>query len=207
MKVGIVNYGVGNLNSVARAFSDLGARVVVAEHPNDLSDSSHLVLPGVGAFAAGISMLNLHGWADVLVRLVQEGRPLLGICLGMQMLADSGDEGGETCSGLGLVAGRARRLDTLGCKLRIPHVGWNAITYKAADPLFEDIPLGSDFYFVHSYALANLSPYELSATVDYGVTLTAAVRRGHVFGTQFHPEKSSKPGRQLLLNFLKYEPC
>jgi glutamine amidotransferase len=206
MKVAIVNYGMGNLGSVARAFDELGAQPVIAEHPAALFDAHRVVLPGVGAFAEGMARLREGGWADALTRLVRDGRPLLGICLGMQMLAEAGDEGGAS-DGLGFVAGRVRRLDTLGCTLRVPHVGWNEIAYAEAGPLFQHIPAGSDFYFVHSYAVADLALGELSATVDYGVPLAAAVRRDHVFGTQFHPEKSSKAGRQLLRNFLDYAPC
>jgi glutamine amidotransferase len=206
MKVAIVNYGMGNLGSVARAFDDLGAQPLIADHPAALFEAHRIVLPGVGAFAQGMARLREGGWADALTRLVREGRPLLGICLGMQMLAEAGDEGGA-CDGLGFVGGRVRRLDTLGCTLRVPHVGWNEIAYADPGPLFEHIPAGSDFYFVHSYAVADLAPGELAATVDYGVPLAAAVRRGHVFGTQFHPEKSSKAGRQLLRNFLDYAPC
>jgi glutamine amidotransferase len=206
MKVAIVNYGMGNLGSVARAFDDLGAQPMIAEHPAALFEAHRIVLPGVGAFAEGMARLRDGGWADAMTRLVRDGRPLLGICLGMQMLAESGDEGGD-CEGLGFVAGRVRRLDALGSSLRVPHVGWNAVSYTTAGPLFAHIPCGSDFYFVHSYAITDLAPGELTATVDYGVPLTAAVRRGHVFGTQFHPEKSSKAGRQLLRNFLDYAPC
>jgi glutamine amidotransferase len=208
MKVAIVNYGMGNLGSVARALDDLGAQPVIAEHPTALFDADRIVLPGVGSFAEGMSRLCMGGWADALARLIRDGRPLLGICLGMQMLAEAGDEGGA-CAGLGFVAGRVRRLDTLGCALRVPHVGWNEIAYAQTEggPLFKYIPAGSDFYFVHSYAVSELSQGELTATVEYGVPLAAAVQRDHVFGTQFHPEKSSKAGRQLLRNFLDYKPC
>lgn len=124
----------------------------------------------------------------------------------MQMLARAGDEGGS-CDGLGFISGHVRRLDIFGCKLNLPHVGWNEITYSDPGPLFKHIPLGADFYFVHSYAIGELERADLTATVDYGVTLAAAVQRDHVFGTQFHPEKSSKAGRQLLRNFLDYIPC
>jgi glutamine amidotransferase len=206
MKVAIVNYGMGNLGSVARALNDLGARPLIAEQPAALFDADRVVLPGVGAFSEGMARLRKHGWDDALTQLVLEGRPILGICLGMQMLARTGDEGGS-CDGLGFISGNVRRLDTLGCKLSVPHVGWNDIAYSDAGPLFEHIPDGADFYFVHSYAIGDLEPSDLTATVDYGVALAASVRREHVFGTQFHPEKSSKAGRQVLRNFLDYSPC
>lgn len=206
MKVAIVSYGMGNLGSVARALEDLGAQPTIAEHPAALFEASRVVLPGVGAFAEGMSRLREGGWVESLARVVAEGRPLLGICLGMQMLAARGEEGGES-EGLGFVPGRVRRIDALGCRLRVPHVGWNEISYQDPGPLLAHIPSGSDFYFVHSYAIDALAPADLLATVDYGVPLAAAVRRGHVFGTQFHPEKSSRAGRQLLRNFLDYSPC
>jgi len=205
MKVAIVNYGMGNLGSVARAFDDLGVQPVIAEHPAALFDAHRIVLPGVGAFTEGMARLREGGWADALTRLVRDGRPLLGICLGMQMLAEAGDEGGA-CNGLGFVTGRVRRLETLGCTLRVPHVGWNEIAYVDAGPLFEHIPAGSDFYFVHSFAVADVAQGELTATVDYGVPLAAAVRHGHVFGTQFHPEKSAAHGLRLYANFVDWRP-
>jgi glutamine amidotransferase len=206
MKVAIVNCGMGNLGSVRRALEDLGASATVAEHPAALYEAHRIVLPGVGAFREGMARLREGGWVDALQHLVQQGRPLLGICLGMQMLATEGDEGGST-DGLALVPGRVRRLDALGCTLRVPHVGWNAIELHSAGVLFEHIPPRSDFYFVHSFALEAARPADVLATTDYGLRVTAAVRSGNVFGTQFHPEKSSKAGRQLLRNFLNYLPC
>lgn len=207
MKVGIVNYGMGNLGSVRRAFEDLGADAFVAEHPAALGDAYRVVLPGVGAFGEGMDRLHSGGWVEGLQRLVREGsRPLLGICLGMQMLASHGEEGGES-SGLGLVDGRVRRLDALGCSLRIPHVGWNEITFDAGEPLFAHVPQRADFYFVHSFAFSAMHETEVTGRADYGIPLVASVRRGIVFGTQFHPEKSSKAGRQLLRNFLDFKVC
>jgi imidazole glycerol-phosphate synthase subunit HisH len=208
MKIGIVNYGVGNLGSVRRAFEEMGAESVVANHPSSLYEVNRVVLPGVGAYAEGMAQLRHGGWIDALNDVVgAQGKPLLGICLGMQMLATAGHEGTLT-PGLGIIPGQVRRLDTLGCALRIPHVGWNEVRYRQGqDVLFEGIPDASDFYFVHSYAFEPQEPADLVATVSYGVDVAAVVRRGHVFGCQFHPEKSSKAGRQLLKNFLSYSPC
>lgn len=207
MKVALVNYGMGNLASVRRALEDLGVSVVDAQHPAALFEADRIVLPGVGAFKQGMERLEHAGWPEALHRRVQDdGCPLLGICLGMQMLAAEGDEGGSR-PGLGFIDGRIRRLDTLGCTLRVPHVGWNDTTYAEGEPLFAHIGQGSDFYFVHSFAFEATDRAEVSAWTDYSVPVTAAVRRGHVFGTQFHPEKSSKAGRQLLRNFLDYVPC
>lgn len=210
MKVGIVNYGMGNLGSVRRALDDLNAQTFIADHPAALFEANRIVLPGVGAFFEGMARLRDGGWIEPLRRLVHENRkPLLGICLGMQMLASSGEEGGGI-QGLDFIDGKVLRLDSLGCRLRIPHVGWNDLTYEQGDAargLFAHIPLRSDFYFVHSFAFQPLHDRDVAATTDYGVPIVAAVGRGNVFGTQFHPEKSSKAGRQLLRNFLDYLPC
>lgn len=207
MKVAIINFGTGNLGSVRRAFEDIGVEPIIANHPSSLYEVNRVVLPGVGAYAEGMARLIHGGWIDALNDVVTlQGKPLLGICLGMQMLATTGHEGGVT-QGLGLIPGQVRRLDELGCKLRIPHVGWNEVRYQDGDVLFEGIPDASDFYFVHSYAFAPQAAEDLVATVPYGIDVAAVVRRGHVFGCQFHPEKSSKAGRQLLRNFLSYLPC
>ena len=207
MKVGIVNYGMGNLGSVRRAFDDLGATAFVAENPSALYDAHRIVLPGVGSFGEGMARLQSGGWVDALQRVAGEGsRPLLGICLGMQMLASEGAEGGQS-RGLGLVKGSIRRLDTLGCTLRVPHVGWNEISFDGRDPLFAHIPQRADFYFVHSFAFVAAAESSVTGRADYGIPVVASVRRGAVFGTQFHPEKSSKAGRQLLRNFLDFKPC
>ena len=204
MKIGVVNYGMGNLGSVRRAFEDLGTTVVIAAEPTALYYTDRIVLPGVGNFAEGMQRLRAGGWVDALHSLVHEHqRPLLGICLGMQMLATDGEEGGDT-PGLGFVPGRIRRIDRLGCTLRVPHVGWNEVDFTPQpEPLFAGVPGGSDFYFVHSYAFDPVDARHVVARTDYGAPLVAAVRQGHVVGTQFHPEKSSRCGRQLLRNFLE----
>jgi len=207
MRVALVNYGLGNLGSVRRALEDLGADVVIAEKPAMLAGTDRIILPGVGAFKDGMARLHKDGWVDVIHREIEvHGKPLLGICLGMQMLADSGDENGPN-PGLGLIPGHVRRLDKLGCDLRIPHVGWNDVNYTRGFELFNNIPQGMDFYFVHSYAFDMVDSDWVTATTHYGVGVVAAVAKGHVFGTQFHPEKSSKAGKQILENFLSYSPC
>lgn len=207
MKIAVVNYGMGNLASVRRAFEDIGAEVTIANHPAALYDANRIVLPGVGAFTEGMECLSGAGWAAALHEVViQQGKPLLGICLGMQMLASRGDEGGET-KGLGFIPGKVQRLDSIGCRLRIPHVGWNDVSCRKADVLFDGIPNLSDFYFVHSFAFVPESQEHLIATTSYGCDVTAVVRSGNIFGCQFHPEKSSKAGRQLLRNFMGYVPC
>jgi imidazole glycerol-phosphate synthase subunit HisH len=201
MKVGIINYGMGNLGSVRRALEDLDAEVVIADRPELLSDVDRMVLPGVGAFGEAMARLRAHGWEAALQREVHDrGKVLLGICLGMQMLGTSSDENGLT-AGLGFIPGEVRRLDAMGCGLRIPHVGWNDVRFTDGASLFAGIPQSIDFYFVHSYALDPGSA-GVCATARYDADMAAAVELGRVLGTQFHPEKSSVAGRQVLRNFL-----
>ena len=206
MTVAVVGYGVNNIGSVRRALADLGADVLIAERPDALADANRIVLPGVGAFGEAMARLRAGGWIEALQQQVEQGTPLLGICLGMQVLASSSEEIGAH-EGLGLIPGRVRRLDALGCTLRIPHVGWNEVQFRDAAPLFRQVPQATDFYFVHSYAFDPDQADAIVATTNYGTPLTAAVQHGHIFGTQFHPEKSSRAGRQILRNFLDYPRC
>jgi glutamine amidotransferase len=207
MKLAIINYGMGNLGSVRRACTELGAAVILAEYPAALWEADRMVLPGVGGFSEGAARLQSDGWKEAIHRQVlEEGKPLLGICLGMQLLASFGDEGGLT-DGLGLIPGHVRRLDRMGCTERIPHVGWNDIKLKTSSPLLAHIPSGTDFYFVHSYAFEPIETDYVTASVYCGAEVTAAVADRHIFGVQFHPEKSSKAGRRLLQNFLDYRAC
>lgn len=207
MKVAIINYGMGNLGSVRRAFESIGAETSIANHPAAIFDADRIVLPGVGAFSEGMKNLCDAGWADALHEIVaRQRRPLLGICLGMQMLASASHEGGLS-AGLAFIPGQVQRLDALGCRLRIPHVGWNEVKYRTNDAIFSEIPDSSDFYFVHSYAFVPENDEHLIATVPYGIDAAAVIRKENVYGCQFHPEKSSKAGRQLLKNFMDYLPC
>ncbi|KQR80232.1 imidazole glycerol phosphate synthase subunit HisH [Sphingomonas sp. Leaf343] len=214
MKVGIIDYGVGNLGSVARALEALRATPVLIERPVDMHLNDCLILPGVGSFTDCARLLDQGGWTDAIKQEVRAfSRPLLGICVGMQLLADFGTEGAidgdpRGTPGLGFVPGSVDHLSTLGCTLRLPHVGWNEITRgETPDNLFDGISDGTDFYFTHSYAFAATDPSDVIATTDYGVPVTVAVRRGHVWGTQFHPEKSSRAGFRLLANFLAGPQC
>jgi imidazole glycerol-phosphate synthase subunit HisH len=202
MKVGIVNYGMGNLASVYRALLTIGADPYVANHPAELKDAYRIILPGVGAFGEGMNRLDEAGWTGEIKRLAgSEGRPLLGICLGMQFLAERGTEG-VARDGLGFIGGEVVNLKALGCADRIPHVGWNEVHIAGADPLLERIPEATDFYFVHSYGFRVSDAKCLLATVRYGCDVAAIVGKDNVWGTQFHPEKSSKAGLQLLRNFV-----
>jgi glutamine amidotransferase len=171
-------------------------------------------LPGVGNFADCARLLHVGGWFHALQDEVQAGqKPLLGVCVGMQLLASCSMEGANADAldgtpGLGFIPGRVEHLNSLGCHLRVPHVGWNAVApVSMRGGLFDGIPVGTDFYFVHSYAFVPANPADILATTDYGITVTAAVRRGHVWGTQFHPEKSSRAGFRLLRNFIENRPC
>lgn len=212
MRVGVIDYGVGNLGSVLRALEELRVAPVLVNRAVDMHTTDCLILPGVGNFADCARLLQAGGWVEALRQEVTGyDRPLLGICVGMQLLADASTEGadeGRGTPGLGFIPGRVEHLRALGCGLRVPHVGWNGITHcGSADHLFDGIPNGTDFYFVHSYAFVPQDPANVLATADYGVPVTAAVRRGHVWGTQFHPEKSSRAGFRLLRNFIESPKC
>jgi glutamine amidotransferase len=212
MKVGVIDYGVGNLGSVLRALEELRVAPVLVNRAADMHATDCLILPGVGNFADCARLLNDGGWTTALRDEVQGyQRPLLGVCVGMQLLADSSTEGaseGDDAPGLGFIPGQVRHLRSFGCTERVPHVGWNGIARtRTNDHLFDDIPDGTDFYFVHSYAFAPQDAGDVLATTDYGVPVTAAVRRGHVWGTQFHPEKSSRAGFRLLKNFIEGPTC
>jgi glutamine amidotransferase len=201
MTVLVINYGMGNLGSVRRAFEECGAHVLVSADPADLAKADRIVLPGVGAFADGMAHLHAAAWPEK-IRTALENRAvvLLGICLGMQLLAERGCEGGDT-AGLGLIRGEVKRL-VPGAGERVPHVGWNEVRRRVATPLLAGIPDGTDFYFVHSYHFAPTDPACALATTPYCGSFAAVVGSKNVFGTQFHPEKSSHPGRRLLQNFL-----
>ncbi len=207
MRIVVVDYGMGNLGSISRALGELGAAATVVGRPEELSGADRIILPGVGGFSDGMAHLAEGGWVDPIRTAVLEAKvPILGICLGMQLLATSSSEGG-TAPGLNLIPGRVERLDALGCELRIPHVGWNSVEAQTRCVLLTGVLPGTDFYFVHSFALQPTSIEDAIAFTDYGIKFVAAVERGGIFGTQFHPEKSSRAGIQLLANFLRARPC
>jgi glutamine amidotransferase len=202
--ISIIDYGMGNLLSVRKAFEYLGEDVRVIDDPKGLSDASHVVLPGVGAFPDAMAALNRRGWADTLQReVVEGGKPFLGICLGMQLLAEFGEENFH-CPGLGWIRGSVKRFMLDQRQFKVPHVGWNEIKPIAGVPLFKGVGLGSTFYFVHSYHLICADEADIAAYCDYGYPFAAAIRRGNIFATQFHPEKSQDNGIKVLENFLAY---
>ena len=212
MRVGVIDYGVGNLGSMLRALEELGVTPILANRVTDIHSTDCLILPGVGNFTDCARILHVDGWATALrEEVLGNGRPLLGVCVGMQLLADSSTEGafeGQETPGLGFISGTVRHLNMLGCNLTLPHVGWNEIVrVSAEDPLLAGIPDGTDFYFVHSYAFTPHDSLNILATVEYGSPVCAVVRSGHIWGTQFHPEKSSRAGMRLLKNFIGSSAC
>jgi glutamine amidotransferase len=206
-RVAVVDYGMSNLDSVARALEECGADVVVADRPGDLTAAGMIVLPGVGAFASGMRNLHERGLDEAIREQVLTYEiPLLGLCLGMHLLADEGIEGGPT-PGLGLLPGRVERLVPDAAATRVPHVGWNEIHRKRSSPLLENIEDGRDFYFVHSFHFVCADPNDVVASTPYCGGIASIVQRGCVIGAQFHPEKSQAAGFALLKNILKWQPC
>jgi len=202
--IGIVDYGLGNLTSVAGAVSKLGFEAAIASDADTLAAADKLILPGVGAFPDGMANLAERGLIDVLNDLVINHRkPILGICLGFQLLGLSSEEFGHT-PGLGWIDAAVTRLAPDNDALRIPHVGWNDLSQTKPDCiLFDGIADQSLFYFVHTYRMETPPDGSQVGTCDYGGAFTAAVQKGNVFGTQFHPEKSQQAGLTLLGNFLE----
>ena len=202
MKLGVINYGMGNLGSVITAIKNLGFQADMCVSPLDLKDMDKIILPGVGSFFDAMKELERKNWVPAIKKHVSmKERPLLGICLGMQLLASIGNEGGKVV-GLDLIPGEVKHLADLGCQERVPHIGWNEIQLKKESVIFDGIFSGHDFYFVHSYAFMPSDAQYISATVSYSNEVVASVENKNVFGTQFHPEKSSKAGLRILQNFL-----
>jgi glutamine amidotransferase len=204
--IGIIDYGMGNLNSVSNAFRALGFESFIAKRPDELERADRVVLPGVGAFEGASAELRSGGWDGYVRDMVSSGRPLLGICLGMQLLFEIGHENGIH-RGLGIFPGRVERIPNApgqrGKKLKIPQVGWNRLDMRKKSAILS----GSDevyVYFVHSYHAVAPAEY-VSAVTFYGADLTAAVERGSVFGVQFHPEKSGERGLEILRRFAEVQ--
>ncbi len=201
-RIDIIDYGMGNLQSVRNALERIGCEVQISSDPASLADADALILPGVGAFGEAMNNLQQRKLIEPLQRAVlDDGKPLLGICLGMQLLADSSDERGNY-QGLSLIPGQIREIPVSG-GLRLPHVGWNGVSVRKHDPLFRDIRDGGDFYFVHSYRL-ECDPAYIAGVTDYGTDIVAAVQKERIFGVQFHPERSQHKGLRLLRNFVDF---
>lgn len=202
----LVDYGmVGNLHSARHALEMVGADVRVASRPEDLREADRIVLPGVGAFGECVANLRRSALVEALrEEVIDRGKPFLGICIGLQLLAHSSEEGGPH-EGLGWVAGQVRRLSA-DSGVKVPHVGWNEIAPQRESAMLRGLRRSANFYFVHSYHFVPEEPGVLAATCDYGQTVTAAIERDNLFATQFHPEKSQQNGLRLLENFLAWNP-
>ena len=202
--IAIVDYGVGNLRSVQKAFEHLGHRAAVTGDPDQIQAAERVVLPGVGAFGAAIETLRARGLEESVLASAQSGRPFLGICVGMQLLFDVGEERGEH-RGLGLVSGRVVRFpDAPGVK--IPQIGWNSLEFHQKSPLFEGLDGGAMVYFVHSYYCSPGESSATSAKTEFTISYASAVSVGNLHGVQFHPEKSGAVGLRILDNFAKLSP-
>lgn len=196
--IAVIDYGVGNLFSLTQSLKKVGADCIITNDEIQIKKADKLILPGVGAFGDAIARLKSNGLDNLIKEETLNGKPLLGICLGMQMLFDRSYEYGEH-DGLGLISGEILPLKDYVNGLKIPHMGWNSLKIYDDNPLFKDTKQGEYVYFVHSY----FAKYNeaLSATTDYGIEVTAAVRKNNIFGMQFHPEKSGEAGLKMLNRF------
>lgn len=204
LKVCIVDYGSGNVRSVYNIFRSIHEDVRVSNQADDLNAATHIVLPGVGAFGTAMAKVKAMASFNVLQEnVLVRKKPYLGICVGMQILADEGLEHGSN-AGLGWIPGVVRRIDAPD--LHLPHVGWNNFAWCSSEnPLLKGIAAAMDFYYVHSYQFETADPACRIATCSYGMEVTAAVNKGNIYGVQFHPEKSQKAGKRLIENFLSLD--
>tara|TARA_B100001989_G_scaffold10088_1_gene6524 strand:- start:6036 stop:6656 length:621 start_codon:yes stop_codon:yes gene_type:complete len=200
-KIGIISYGLGNIASVYNACLSLDLETFIIENPEDIINYSHIILPGVGTFSAAMELLNKGNWINPLKSFVKSSKPLLGICLGMQLLFDSGKEVVPT-NGLGFIPGTVDLMPSNN-KGKIPHIGWNSLEIVNDHPILKGIRDSVDFYFVHSYASLPSQTSNIIATTTHTITFPSFVSKNSVFGVQFHPEKSQPSGLKLLKNFSK----
>jgi len=204
MKILIIDYGMGNLGSVKSAFERCGYDVIISKEPKDADKANALILPGVGSFDVAMNNLSEKGWDEILkIYALDRGIPLWGICLGMQLLADIGYENSK-CSGLGLIAGKVKKLIPSNNQEHIPHIGWNEILFEKHCAIFDDIKSGTDFYFVHSYHFIPATNDNILSITPYCGHFVSSICQNNILGTQFHPEKSTTPGMKLIKNFIKY---
>ncbi|CAM3177810.1 Imidazole glycerol phosphate synthase subunit HisH [Sphingomonas antarctica] len=203
--IAIIDYGMGNVRSLSNALEYIGADVVLSKDPGELAEADRLLLPGVGAFGDAMAAIGESGLRPTLDRLaMEEKKPVLGVCLGMQLFAKMSHEHG-THDGLGWMDAQVLPLQ-VAPPAKVPHVGWNALDFEAGDWLFKGLPTGeSDYYFVHSFHMVCADPADRVATCDHGGPVTAAVRRGNLVAAQFHPEKSQDNGLQFLQNWLEHD--
>ena len=208
MNVGIIKYGLGNIASVHNAIKALNQKSEIIEMPKDINKFDFLILPGVGNFTESKKILDKDGWTDsILDSVINKRKPILGICLGMQLLASWGYEGASNWNktktpGLDLIKGEVKSLLDIGCDKRIPHMGWNEISWQCSHKTLEGISKNTDFYFVHSYVFVPSDKSNVIAFSNYSLPITAIIAKDHIWGVQFHPEKSSRAGLKLIKNFL-----
>ena len=201
-KIVIIDLDIGNVGSVKRAINHFGYKVIVSDKYKDISNATHLILPGVGSFDEGMKKINNHQIADILNEMVKSKKtPLLGICLGMQLLAATGFENNKETSGLNLIPGKVKKLEK-NSDFRLPHIGWNEVILKRKDKIFENIPNNTDFYFIHSYKFICDNSLNEIAISNYYKNFTSVINKDNVYGVQFHPEKSLTHGLQIIKNFL-----
>ncbi len=202
--IAICDYDAGNIMSVQKACAYLGHEYTLTRDRDTILGADHVILPGVGSFGDAMGKLHSYGLEDVLKEVAAKGTPLLGICLGLQLFFEKSDET-PGVKGLGLFPGAIRRIPDQNGALKIPHMGWNSLSFPSKGQLFDDIPEGTDVYFVHSYYLpCDHDPDGMiKAVTEYGVPIGASVEKGNLFACQFHPEKSGKWGLKILDNFLK----
>ena len=198
--IAIIDYDAGNLRSVEKALQALGEETVITRDRDEILSADRVILPGVGAFGDAMEKLHQYGLVEIIRQVVQNGTPFLGICLGLQLLFEESEES-QGVPGLGILKGKIRRIpNTPG--LKIPHMGWNSLILRPGTRLFSGLGEDPYVYFVHSYYLEAADPEIVAASADYGVVIHAAVESGNVFACQFHPEKSSDAGLQILKNFI-----
>ena len=198
-KISIVDYGSGNLRSVANAIAKLGYRSTITGNPDEVLGADAVILPGVGAAADTVRSLEATGMSQVIRRLIAEERPLFAVCMGMQVMLEASEEGGRhKC--LGVIPGTVRKLRT---EDKIPHMGWNQVKQRVAHPIFAAIPDEASFYFVHSYYADPKDASVVAGTTDYGVSFCSVIIQGNLIATQFHPEKSGEHGLRMYANFLQ----
>jgi len=198
--IAIIDYGAGNLRSVAKAIAKLGYEANVTSSPDDVLNADAVILPGVGAAGDTINSLERLGMIDPIRRVIAQNRPFFGVCLGLQVLfTDSEEGGGQRC--LDIIPGKVRRLPSY---LKVPQMGWNQVRQRLAHPLFDGIPDGANFYFVHSYYADPEEAAIVAGETDYGVSFPSVIIKGNIVATQFHPEKSGDLGLKMYENFLKF---
>jgi glutamine amidotransferase len=197
--IAIIDYGMGNLRSVSKAFEAVGHQAAVTRDPSVIGNASHVVLPGVGAFGECMANIEQYGLVEPTRKAIQSGKPFLGICLGLQLLFTESEEFGIH-KGLGIIPGRVRRFD-IDPALKVPHMGWNQVVIQRACPLFEGIADGDYWYFVHSYFVEPADRQVAATTTTYGLPFVSSIWRDNVLACQFHPEKSQAVGLRLIKNF------